>query len=464
MIAHLTTALRQRFPMLWNIRIVPMTLIILGLYAFLFTLGFLFQGNTLEHIESNSPSIYFLAFISGLLVFIGWLMVYSRNNGFRFFAPRSVGQLWGEWAIVLFITSSLCALPLAYTAGAISRIHGGSNVAEAQKNRRLLDAIQILMPYDIEPYRYVSGQHQPLPIPSTLTLQPKTLPMDDYAVRANAGPNDQLIITGYKGTSLLFFHHLDSNNPLTVSQQQLLTWLRNGQSEPILALMHDYQQLLQTHQRHMSRSPEAWWASLNQPPFYILSDGDDNTPVPTIRPMDYQEYRDWEALSERQNVILDQDTYRFNWLWLPLSLALFWGLMLSLAVFSFRLSSGKTWLKAALSAGVLLLLSGFLSASHSGNGTFSFFWVVVWTGTLAFMLYLCRTGRPKGPSTIAMHFLFWLPPWLLLVLFDAISNSRDDELFEPFGLTYLSTTWLVMCLLMPFLIVLVRRWKALPEA
>ncbi len=468
MIAHLTTQLRQRFPMLWNIRLVPMSLIIAALYAFLFALGFLFQGKSLEYVDAGSAGIYFLSFIASLLVFIGWLMVYSRNNGFRFFAPRSVAQLWGEWLLILCLTSSLCALPLAFTAGAVSRIYASNSVVEAEKNRTLLEAIQILMPYDTEPYRYVAGQHQPLPIPANLTLQPDQLPMDDYAVRADAA--ERLTITGYKGTSLLFFHALDANKPLSESQLRVLGWLKTGQAEPILALMQDYQALLQHHGRQMSFSPDAWWARLNQPPFFILApeygleDEALSNPFTTIRPLDYADYRDWEALSERQEMVLDQHHFRFNWLWLPLSFALMWGLMLSLAVFSFRLSSGKTWLKAALSAGVLLLLSGFLGISHAGNGVFSLFWIIIWAGTLALMLYRCRHGHAKGRTTIAMHFLFWLPPWLLLVLFDHFSRMRDDELFEPFGLTYLVTTWVAMLLLMPLLIALVRRWKALPEA
>lgn len=473
MIPNLSNALRLRFPMLWNLRIVPMAAIILALYAFLFGLGFLFQGDDLDHSGSGGASIYFLAFICGLLVFIGWLMVYSRNNGFRFFAPRSTPQLWGEWLLIMLISSSLCALPLAYSAGALSRIYTGNSVAEAQANRTLLDAVQILIPYDTSQYQYVASLHQPLPIPANLVLLPEQLPMDDYAVRPDA--NERLIITGYKGTSLLFFHNQDEHKPLQPNQQQLLNWLKTGQSEPILALMTQYQQLLKKHQRSPRQSPESWWATLNQPPFFVLSDGyveaeteaaepSTSTPIPTIRPLDYTEYRNWEALSERQDLILNQQDYRLDWLWLPFSLALFWGLMLSLAVFSFRLSSGKNWLKAALSAGVLLLVSGFLGVSGSGTSLFTLFWLAVFGGTLLLMLHQCRHGHPKGYTTIAMHFIFWLPPWLLLMLFDAISRERDDELFAPFGLTYLSTVWLGMALLMPMLIALVRRWKALPEA
>lgn len=467
MIANLTQTLRQRFPMLWNIRIVPIGLIILALHAFLFTIGFVFQGQSLEFIDSDSASIYFLSFISGLLVFIGWLMLYSRNNGFRFFAPRSITQLWCEWVLILLVICSLCVLPLTYTAGAMSRIYTGNSVSEAQANRELLDAVQVLMPYDTEQYRYIPEKHQPIPLPKDLTLNPKELPMDDYAVRLDE--KQQLTITGYKGLSLLFFHYPEADKPLTASQQQLLAWLKNGQSEPILALMTDYQALLKKYQRQMSRSPETWLKDLNQPPFFIVTYDEElidakTKVMPSIHSIDYNEYRDWEALSERQNLVLDQPTYRLDWLWTPISLAVFWGLILSIAVFSFRLSNGKTWLKAALSAGILLLFGGFIGVSHSGNGTFSLFWTLIWLGSLGLMYYKCRQNQPKGLTNITMHFIFWLPPWLLLVLFDFLDRKWDGYFFKPFGFNFLTTVLIGMALLMPCLIALVRRWKALPEA
>ena len=457
MMTKLIHILRLNHPMLWNIRIVPMACVILGLYVLLFALGYLGQAQYTQHL-GNSAGLYFMTFICGLLLFIGWLVVYSRNNGFRYFAPRSTAQLWGEWALILALCSSLCALPLAHVGGAMTRLALHQDMAQAQENRRLLDTVKILLPYYVDPYEYVADQHQALPIPAGMTLIPEQLNMDDYAVRPDA--TKQLVITGYKGHSLLFYHN---PNP---EQQRLLQWLRQGSAEPVLALMTQYQTLQKKNGIQPVLTPEAWWASINQPPFFALSEGitDPSTvPFNTIASVDYQRIDDWETLSERQDFTLNIDNARLEMLLLPLSFALFWGMSLSLLIFSYRLSTGRVWLKAALCAGVLLLLSGFM-ASGSGVFVFTFFWVMVFALTLLVMYNQLRLGDPKRLTHIAMHYVFWLPPWLLVMTFDALSRGRDDDLFDPFGLTYIVSLWVLMPLLMPVLIAFVRRWQALPEA
>lgn len=105
----------ERYPTVWNTKLVWILLICTCIHLLFFIIGFLFYSNpeSLQnrYIESNffDSGLILVNVIVSLLLLVGWLVFMFKNNSFKNFYPNSSLQMFGQFVqyflIILLSTS-----------------------------------------------------------------------------------------------------------------------------------------------------------------------------------------------------------------------------------------------------------------------------------------------------------------------------------------------------------------------
>lgn len=115
--------LLERYPTIWNTRLVWMLLSALILHSLFFFVGLLTLTNPailherfIKNIFFENGAIYFTTMIS-LLLLVGWLIYMFKNNAFKNFYPTSHSKLFGQFICYILILLSCSSFYLSYNYG-----------------------------------------------------------------------------------------------------------------------------------------------------------------------------------------------------------------------------------------------------------------------------------------------------------------------------------------------------------
>ncbi|WP_165044736.1 hypothetical protein [Dysgonomonas sp. ZJ709] len=515
MIKNIQKYLLLHYPIIWNIRLIPMLLILIAIHIIFFAIGYVATDTVFD--SSNyyySPAddlglIYFGSILVGILLFIGWLIFYSRNNSFKNFYPRKSPYLFLEWILILVITTSITLIPATLTRGSIYKWNSAASLSEATKVMDLLDKVKILIPDDKDNYRYDSDNNKPIPIPSGMALRIDTLDLDLYAFDYNRDGN--IVIKGYTGPSILFYHNYDYNyydtNYYTNYEysadelkekkeakervkkiEEIKQWFRDGNKEAILALMTDYLKLQEKHNMPATLTANEWLKKIYNPPYFAVNE---NTIIASSSSDAYyydydhdtsrqQTYLQYQELSSGYDKIIrsynDNDVIRIITL-----VCICISTILSVFIFSFRAATGKSWLIAFVACGVLLFLSAFIGVVLSEIADYRrgeiyglflcSFWIILFFILMSIIIAKIKNTGNKGKSNIFVNLFMWLLPFICPLIYfghyfflDVVEseyyyNINDNEVLEcVFWVNILITIVIMFPISM-----LIRKWKSIPE-
>lgn len=453
MINKIQKYLLTHYPSLWNIRLVPMLLIILGFHVFFFLVGY-FTANVDIRTDSYSfspssdiglwfPFSIFLAF----LLLIGWLIVYMRNNSIKAFYPRKTIQLYGEWVVIFLILVSIGLFPMTLNYGNVSNWRSLSSYQDAKKKLELLDQIQVLMPSLDDNFKYDKDRGvSPIPLAKGEIVDVTSLDLDSYAFEYDG--QGRIVLRGYIGPSILFYNDNDSyysriysdetENPYYkecksrwLSKRQVVKWFENGQQDSIRTLMNDFVDLVQVSGLNRDISVDKWFNLLYTPPYFVVSQSNLICDDSSYKYYNYDsantdEYYCSLSLprsllnSYYSNIIYSYENDSFfseGWL-----VILCFAMMFSIMIFSFRITSGKSWILALILSGVLFFLSMLMAFFFSEYSSLSeskafplfltLFWISIFVG-IAIYIYIKVASGVKGRSAIFLNLAFWLYPFII---------------------------------------------------
>jgi len=520
MIKKIQKYLLLHYPLLWNIRIVPMLLILAAIHIIFFSIGYIstsidFNDTYYFYSPMNDLGLlYFTCFMVGLLTLIGWLVFYNRNNAFKTFYPRTNTQLFSEWVLIVVITAGICLVPVTLTNGAVAKWKSVASLEDAKKAIDVLNKVQILIPSDLSDYDYSERYNEPIAIPAGKVIRADTVNLNLYYTTYT---QDQgIIIEGYIGPSLLFYKDYDYKSYYNRTDrkyldkeaidrvkgyEQMKSWLQNNKKDSVYAVMKDFESLLRKHNFKVSLTAEEWLQRVYNPPFFSVdlstmirnyepsdSSYDYNYPEGVIvAPSDDDYYGDSSLpylqhteLKNCYNMILkyneyhkDEDSRILNLFCCSLAIGL------ALFVFSFRVTAGKHWLIAFISTGVLIFITVLLALALNESFTrrdeeitvmfVCLSWVALFFALLIRILVKCKNKSGKGKSVIYINLLIWLIAWqipLLLLTVVAHSEYSDNRYFKPEIEDVEFILWanilFVLAVMWP-VSVLIRKWKSLPE-
>lgn len=252
MFKNIQQYLLTHYPLVWNIRLLPMMIILISLHFFLFLISYLITDSPFEvtyryynSIINDNANIYIIIFLVGVFILIGWLLSIRKYNGFNKFYPRKSIHLYSEWLMILLICFMIAFLPLSYTYGHIMNWRLVATEKECIESENLLAKIDMFVASDTYNYQFEEHKDHLIPLSDKdKKSQPETLSSDLYLFGYSTIDNGW-VPQGYIGNSLLYFspdkYSYESGNSIAISSiNELKDQLRRGEKEKILDLMQEF--------------------------------------------------------------------------------------------------------------------------------------------------------------------------------------------------------------------------------
>ncbi len=113
----------ERYPTIWNTRIVWMLAISTIVHVVFFIFGYFSHTNPVSLQTSRVMEDYFSSglimvnIIISMLMLVGWLVMMFKNNGFKNFYPTGSGRLFGQFVCYLLIIFTSITFYFSYMAG-----------------------------------------------------------------------------------------------------------------------------------------------------------------------------------------------------------------------------------------------------------------------------------------------------------------------------------------------------------
>nr|WP_321223105.1 hypothetical protein [uncultured Psychroserpens sp.] len=133
--------LLERYPTIWNTKLVWMLSIALILHLLFFVFGLftlvnpiMLQERFVEQIFFENGSI-FLSIVLSILLLVAWLIFMFKNNAFKNFYPTTRIKLFGQFLSYLLIIFSCTTFYISYQYGLKTYI--GSTYSDAQVNKEI---------------------------------------------------------------------------------------------------------------------------------------------------------------------------------------------------------------------------------------------------------------------------------------------------------------------------------------
>ncbi|NDV57835.1 hypothetical protein [Bacteroides sp. 519] len=509
MIKKIQKYLLLHYPLVWNTRFVPMMLILLIVHLVVFALSYILTQHTIREyynysfLSSMDIDNYFtLSFLIGVLLLIGWLAFYSRNNGLSSFYPRKTSQLYLEWVMIFIISIGICCTPLTMMGGHILKWRSMASLEEIGSAINTLNKVDMLISTPSENsgydrFDYDSEDHQPIPIPKGMDIEIDDYNRSDFEYHYDytkpikveveveideydeeyegygieeyyTAPEYPIIVDGYIGSSLLFFSY-KSDIHLEVEK-----WLREGRKDQIMDLMLEVEALHKKHKLNALLASE-WFERVYNPPFFPV---DHSTYIYNKYVYDgsYPYLYKKELLSAYEHAreayvdlrgVTDYILFFFCF-----------SLYLSVAIFSYRVTSGKSWLIAFIATGIILFVGSFVAILLANAVSYPLhygvflaallFWIITFIVLFATIQTKIVRKFPKGKSKIYINVLVWLVPCIIpLCVFSIWACSELTKEYDFIGdEDVLKGFWInfpVTIVAMWFVARLLRQWKSIAE-
>ncbi|MFT3675808.1 MAG: hypothetical protein QM781_07935 [Chitinophagaceae bacterium] len=123
MLNRINQYLLTHYPLIWNLRLPWILSVILLIHLFFGLAGYLSLDYSLlqRHYSVssiNGGQVYTLSILFSLLVIVGWLLFYLRNNAYKSFYAIGRKHLAIEFALVVLVLTGACSFFLSYHQGA----------------------------------------------------------------------------------------------------------------------------------------------------------------------------------------------------------------------------------------------------------------------------------------------------------------------------------------------------------
>lgn len=545
MIKKIQQYLLLHYPLIWNIRLVPMLLILIAIHLLIFGISFLSSEIVFKDyyyyysmINSNG-TMYTASIFVGILILIGWLIFYMRNNAVKVFYPRKTINIFTEWGLTFIICLMITSLPISLSTGTISRWRMIASEKQTNKTLDMLQKAQVLIPEDMNEYTFNKELDKPLPIVDSIKVDPHKVDLDLYAFDYTLQGN--IAIRGYKGPSLLFYsdyeynsfyesknrggYFYDNDNEIRRKVNNINTvkqWLRTGQQDSIYALMNEFCELAKKHDLPIKISPELWMKRVYNPPYFEVNkamligsrvDEEDPYYEYSNSPNYYKGYDPDRELYYVNNYYSDtlmvgteaeadffykstiayslplrqlqsgynqvRESYASNEELRNIALVCICAaLILSVFIFSCRMTSGRSWLIGFVLSGVLLfavilmmIIMSELGGMHDKVWVmlFTLFWIVLFLAIIVYLTGKIMNKKNKGRSRPLVNIMLWLLPCIIPLSYAfciAFYENISGNYYSPTNDAVSIMFWInipVVAITMYFIALLLRKWKSLPE-
>ncbi|WP_395054074.1 hypothetical protein [Flavobacterium sp.] len=433
MFATIQKYLLINYPLLWNTKIVPVVFYGLLFHIIFFTLGY-FNGS-IDFTESesnygfntNDGTIGFLCVLVTILSLIVWAVYYFKNNALKSFYPKGNFSLFKEWLLMLLGCIFLVTYMTTYFYGKDVRVRSYYSESDAKKRCETLSLGSYFVDGSYENYynEYDNDNYESVTVDSAAVVDKNSTSFFNYQGKKysyNSLINKNL-------NSYVFFNRDEDS----INKNRIRNWLVNNEKDSVKTLFKNYLAIAKEHKLDASIDENKWLDLIyDYPTFekYKLIGGEamevyypNNNPgesnydaedqfLTTIKGTEYvvnKYYVPEQSLKFAYSKIADSYVKPIIG-WETYLISLYVALGISLLLFSFRITSGKSWLIAVVSLGVLNIIIGILSAISSSEYVYLISILVVFLILLIYFFVILYNNKGKKMSAITINAMLWMLP------------------------------------------------------
>jgi hypothetical protein len=498
MFKNIQKYLLLNYPLLWNTRVVPTTIILLVINLIFFFIGLekgklnFFENNN-NYSYDNEAVVIFFSILVSILILILWIVFYFKNNSFKSFYPKRTLSLFKEWSIIVFICFLISLFSCSYYYGKDVRLRSYFTEQEAKNRCELLSKASF----------FVEGSYS-----NNYNNDYAEAAVETEFIDSTNTKNDSLLFNGknYSKFSLLnknlnSYNFFDQKSD-SIRKNTIKTWLVNQQKDSIKSVFKKYLAIAKEHKLEANIDENKWfdliydyptflnyreigssninheyYENINQPLDSI------NKYIKVVNGVKYEYYKHYvpeKSLNYNYSKISEawvSPNINFGSLLIPM----YFSIGLSLLIFGFRVTSGRNWLIAVISLGVISIVLGIFTIII--NSDYSFASAVISLTVFTFIYFFTTISRKKSKniSGVILNAMLWLFPSLLPLIYYIILEILQDlarpyhvsykqseyypaiQFMEDFGLIfgYLNIVFIVV--LMLFLSIKIKQWRSLAE-
>lgn len=150
--------LLERYPTIWNTRLIWMLLAAVLLHLIFFVFGFFSLTNPKILHERNITTLFFdngtvfLSSIISILLFVAWLIYMFKNNAFKNFYPTTRLKLFGQFMCYLLIIFSISTFYLSYNYGIKTYVAANYPDEQINKEIEITNDVALFLSEDVSDY------------------------------------------------------------------------------------------------------------------------------------------------------------------------------------------------------------------------------------------------------------------------------------------------------------------------
>ena len=499
-------------PLLWNTKIVPMTILLLIINLIFFAFGF--NNGKIDFKETNNsysynqtePVLVFVGVLISLIIIILWLVFYLKNNAFKSFYPKNNSSLFKEWLIIFSVIFMIAMFSISYLYAKEVRVRSYFSLEKTSRRCKILSLGSVFLEGSFE-FKTHDSINQ---YGDTIQVANKYV-----AFRNKHYSNNSLMNKNIENFQL--FNALKQRE----IKEKTQNWLYNKDKLAIKALMKNYLLLANEH-RLKTNIDENKWLELvyNEPSFEeinIVGKGKISG--------DYSNYNSYATAS-----IIDDATASFDYInkfkvnrkgyieeyfknyvpaanlnyayekiadaWISPDITvekvlfpLYFALGFSLLIFTYRISSGRNWIIALISLGIINIVFGIFSALFSTEKLYLVLCTITIIVLFSNFIYLCHKKNNKGISGITLNVILWtfgaIIPLLYALFLEFLKwkynytyeygekglSLETQKMHEFIGvlnedsstILMMIVNFLLMLVFLYFMSIKIKNWKGIPE-
>ena len=503
------------YPLIWNTKIIPFTLIALVLHLIFFSVGYQnaivgsVQIHNYYNQDSNAITINLFAILISVLVFIIWCILYFRNNAFKAFYPKANRALFKEWLLIVFF----CMLNFSYALSSIFAANVQTrNIMPrevALEHCKTISKASMFLQGG-----FVEGNW----IDSTINGEYKRFYRDSFQFEGK-----KYALNSLMNKAIHSFPFFDSKQD-SLRRVEVQQWMNNDDKQAVANVFQNYFSIVNQHQLKSNISPKIWMELVYDYPEFTkysaigkserelryefeaveaataIDSVMEEQALPadtistTIKEVDGESYYyskyyvSQDVLVKYYNSIASAwENPLLDWDFIMVVLYLSFGF--SLAIFSFRVTSVRNWLIALIALGVIQIIFGIATAFFSYSMTFPILYLVLFlTLVVHFTVVFFRKKGKKWSGIVLNQILWMLPaftPMIYIIILDKVKdysgyNNRyvyDKELkisvlvgdyptidwLENNGMLLIIINFGLIVLVLFWLSTVIKKWRGIPE-
>ena len=504
-----------KYPLLWNTKFVPMVAIGLLLHLIFFGLGYL--DGTIDFSNRNNLDIEVTCILFGVLlviiIIILWLVNYFKNNSLKSFYSKSKYSLFYEWLQIFVVSTLLITFYLPFSVG--KQLHQRSYYSLEETTNRCKTIATADMFIDgsfgeTEIDSLASGLIDSLGNKIALNYNPEDANTAEYATEKESMAveavaaytyKDHIIFNGkkYDQFSLVnrntFEFTVISREQDSLNRIKVQNWLHQDNQAEVKKLMDNYLKLIREHNLATNLTLDKWFQAVYKAPEfdeflyiqpylkeYETDESYNNSYVYATKvgneERKYSKYFiQQDVLKEKYDTVSEAHTDSFFNIEMILGF-LYGAFGLSILIFSFRVTSGKSWLIAVVTTGVINIVYGIFTAITGVGNMYPYLILFTILGIIFYFFLIYFNKKNLQLSRIALNLFLWsfigIIPLIYFIIQEHYASSYDYRI----GYNYtspeyqwmrdhtthmFSLNFILAILILFFLSKIIRNWKGISE-